>query len=217
MSQGPRRTPAERRLERAGVEDLAIVLAAAARFLEARHRSVDEVRRRLLGAGYRSSLVDAAIVRLSQLGYLDDAAFARGWVESRDRARPSGGRALRVELRRKGVAPDVIDEVLRERDGETTGGRSDADGSAEDPDEPRQPADMVAARRLLDRRGAVLRRVTDPRRRRQRAYALLARHGFDAETIRTALDQAEPGGEIGPDDEIPAGPEQRDGRPEPLV
>jgi SOS response regulatory protein OraA/RecX len=37
---------------------------------------------------------------------------------------------------------------------------------------------VVAARRLLERRGAGLRREPDARRRRHKAYALLARHGF---------------------------------------
>ena len=62
------------------------MLDAAARFLEARPRSIAEVRRRLTTAGYRAPLVDAAIVRMGELGFLDDEAFARAWVESRDRA-----------------------------------------------------------------------------------------------------------------------------------
>ena len=41
--------------------------------------------------------------RLTELGMLDDATFARAWVESRDRARPRGERAIRDELRRKGI------------------------------------------------------------------------------------------------------------------
>ena len=45
---------AERRERRAAVDDPAVVLEAAARFLEARSRSVAEVRRRLTGAGYRA-------------------------------------------------------------------------------------------------------------------------------------------------------------------
>src|ERR1041385_8804168 len=93
----------ERRERRAAGDDPAVVLEAAARFLEARSRSVAEVRRRLTTAGYRSELIDAAIVRLGDLGVLDDEAFARAWVESRDRARPRGERALRDELRVKGV------------------------------------------------------------------------------------------------------------------
>ena len=42
---------------------------------------------------------------------LDDEAFARAWVESRDRARPRGERAIREELRLKGVDRTVIDDV----------------------------------------------------------------------------------------------------------
>ena len=92
---GRRETPAERRERRAAIEDPAVVLAAAARFLETRARSVAEVRRRLLGAGYRPDLVEGAIVRLSDLGFLDDGAFATAWVEARDRSRPRGTAALR--------------------------------------------------------------------------------------------------------------------------
>ena len=85
------------------------------RFLEARSRSIAEVRRRLTGAGYRADLVDSAITRLAELGVLDDEAFARGWVESRDRARPRGERALRDELRLKGIERSLVDEVLGDR------------------------------------------------------------------------------------------------------
>ena len=46
-------------------------------------------------------------------------------------------------------------------------------------------ADHAAAERLLARNGRSLSRVADPRQRRQRAYALLARNGFDPEVCRT--------------------------------
>ena len=92
---------AERRERRAAIDDPAVVLEAAARFLEARARSVAEVRRRLTTAGYRAELVEGAIDRLTELGMLDDATFARAWIESRDRARPRGERALANELRIK--------------------------------------------------------------------------------------------------------------------
>jgi regulatory protein len=136
------------------------VLAAALRFLEARQRSVAEVRRRLTGAGYRAELVGGAIERLTELGMLDDAAFASAWVESRDRARPRGERALRSELAQKGIERSTADDALAER-------------AAGDPE-----ADADAARRLLERHARSLERVADPRARRQRAYALLARNGF---------------------------------------
>ena len=78
------------------------MLDAAARFLEARPRSVHEVRHKLTTMGYRAPLVEDVVVRLTDLRYLDDEAFTRAWVESRDRARPRGEHALRRELQPQG-------------------------------------------------------------------------------------------------------------------
>lgn len=172
---------AERRARRAAIDDPAAVLEAAARFLEARSRSIAEVRRRLTGAGYRAELVEGAIERMTELGMLDDDAFARAWVESRDRARPRGERAIREELRLKGIDRVVIDAVLTDRrDGvrETVDGGDDGSGIAS------RSADAAAAERLIARHARALSRVGDLRSRRERAYALLARNGFDPETCR---------------------------------
>jgi regulatory protein len=156
-----RATFAERRERRATVDDPAVVLEAALRFLEARSRSVTEVRRRLATAGYRSDLVEEAIARLTDLGMLDDEAFARAWVESRDRARPRGERALRSELALKGIERSVVEETIAERGGDDAGA-----------------VDRAAADRLLAKNLRGIERLADPRARRQRAYALLARNGF---------------------------------------
>jgi regulatory protein len=117
--------------------------------------------------------VTGAIERLGELGMLDDEAFATQWVESRDRARPRGERALRQELRQKGIDSETIARTLEERRG------SEVEGG--DGDEPMASPDEVAAQRLLDRHGSALARIADPRARRQRAYGLLARNGFDPE------------------------------------
>jgi regulatory protein len=164
-----------RKAEHSEVTDPSLVLAAALRFLEARPRSSAEVRRRLLLRGYRADLVEGCLDRLLDLGILDDEAFARTWVESRDRARPRGERALRAELRTKGIHRQVVDEVLEART------------------EERPEADAAAARRVLERHSSALERVADPRARRQRAYALLARSGFDSETaVEVIADLVEP-------------------------
>jgi len=158
-----------RRADNAEITDPSLVLAAAVRYLEARPRSTSEVRRRLLIRGYRGDLVDGCLERLLELGVLDDEAFARTWVESRDRARPRGERALRSELRGKGIDRQVVDEILETR-------------------AVKQPAaDAEAARRVLERHASSLARVADPRARRQRAYALLARSGFDSDTAVEAI------------------------------
>ena len=130
------------------------------------------MRRRLSGLGYPASLVNEAIERLLQLRYLDDDAFARTWVESRDRARPRGERALRVELARKGVARETVDAILDDRRADAVVGEDGVDGvDGASPDD-------AAAERLLRKRISAILRLPDPRVRLQRAYGLLARAGF---------------------------------------
>ena len=185
----PRRESlAERRERRAAIDDPAVVLEAAARFLEARSRSVTEVRRRLGQAGYRAELVEGAILRLMELGMLDDEEFARAWVQSRDRARPRGERAMRDELRLKGIDRTTMDLVLGERREASSAAMGDGDGDLS--------ADRAAAERLLAKNERSLARVTDPRRRRQKAYALLARNGFDPETCSTLAARLTAGGSV---------------------
>ena len=181
-------TPAERRAERATIDDPAVVLEAAARFLEARPRSIAEVRRKLARLGYQAELVSGTVDRLVQLGYLDDEAFATTWVESRDRSRPRGAHALRRELELKGVDRAFIDAVLERRQNEPASGEPGA------PDEGWRDPDDAGAERLLRRKLPAILREPDPRRRRQRAYALLARSGFGPDVCssvtRRVLDAA---------------------------
>ena len=159
---------AKRLEERAALTDTGPVMDAAAAFLAVRPRSVAETRRRLRHLGYPQPLVDQVVERLIEMSYLDDAAFARAWVESRDRAKPRGESGLRRELALKGVSRQVVDEVLTER----------ADGATD------ENPNRVAAVALLSRKRSALEREPDPRKLRQKAYALLARSGFDPETCR---------------------------------
>ena len=143
-------------------------MEAAAAFLATRPRSVGETTRRLRHLGYPQELVEEVVTRLVEVGYLDDESFARTWVESRDRARPRGESVLRRELYLKGIDRQLVDEVM--------GARLDA---AQDGDPNRD-----AATALLERKRSALLREPDVGKRRQKAYALLARNGFDPETCR---------------------------------
>lgn len=182
---GPRESYQERRERRSQIDDPEIVLNVAARYLEARSRSVHEVRAYLTTKGYQAELVESAIDRLVRAGLLDDERFARAWLESRDRAHPRGEQILRRELAQKGIERELVDALLMERAQATDENEGQGDGL----DDGSASADLAAARRLLDRRGSALRRIDDPRLRRQRAYALLARNGFDPEVCRTASQQ----------------------------
>lgn len=158
-----------RREARGELTDVGPVVEAAAAFLAVRPRSVTETRQRLKHLGYPEPLVEQVLERFAEVGYLDDESFARTWVESRDRARPRGQSTLRRELALKGVAREVADVVLSER------------VSAAEQTHP----DLIAATALLQRKRAALEREPDERKRRQKAYTLLARNGFDPETCRT--------------------------------
>ena len=204
MRRSAHESPAERRARRGGIEDPAEVLAAAARFLEARPRSTDEVRHRLREAGYRDNLVEGALRRLTELGFLDDAGFARTWVESRDRVRPRGVRALRDELGRMGVAAADIEGALAAREAVAAG--DDPDDLRLVPGDGERAAsgasDAAAAARLLARKGAGLMREPDLRKRRAKAYALLARAGFDPGTAgQASAAWLQAAGTVPPDDE----------------
>src|SRR5215212_4561587 len=56
-------------------------LRAALRLLEARPRSIAEMRDRLRRKQFADEAITAAIERLKALDMLDDASFARFWVE----------------------------------------------------------------------------------------------------------------------------------------
>lgn len=90
----------------------------AIRFLGFRSRSQQEMMSYLGQKGYPSEVVAATVDRLVNEQYLDDENFARLWLENRERFRPRGQRALRYELKQKGISNEVIEAVLIDLDEE---------------------------------------------------------------------------------------------------
>jgi regulatory protein len=81
-------------------------------YLSYRPRSRAEVADYLQRRGESDNQIHAITDRLERAGLLDDEAFARFWVENRERFRPRGLRALRYELRSKGINDEIVDRVL---------------------------------------------------------------------------------------------------------
>ena len=102
------------RIEELGRADLfQRCLNAALRFLSYRPRSEAETRLRLrLRRGFDEETIDRVILQLKARQMIDDVAFARFWRENRESFSPRSERMLKLELRRKGIAAVVIDEVL---------------------------------------------------------------------------------------------------------
>jgi regulatory protein len=132
----------------------------ALRLLTRRAHSELELRRKLGRRRCPPDEIEQAIARARRLGYLDDAAFARGLAA--ERARTRGPALIAAELASKGVEREVVGDVV---------------GSV-----PRD--DLVAAARRLAARGAGS--GTD----RRIAAARLVRRGFPADVVREALGPA---------------------------
>jgi regulatory protein len=81
-------------------------------YLSYRPRSRREIEIYLQKREVAEDLIEAVVGRLERAGLLDDEAFAHFWVENRERFRPRGLRALRYELRTKGVSEEIINQAL---------------------------------------------------------------------------------------------------------
>ena len=118
-------------------------------------------------------IAESVLARFAEVGLIDDAAFAKAWVESRHHSRGLARKALAAELRQRGIG-----------DGEV---RAAVDSLG--------PQDEVAAaRRLVVKRMAATRGRPMPARARQ-LLGMLARKGYSAglaaQVVREVLEQEE--------------------------
>jgi len=85
---------------------------AAAHYLSYRPRSESELRERLHRRGFDDDNLEAVIAKLKEQGLVDDVAFAQFWKDNRESFNPRSQWLTKLELRRKGVANDIIDQVV---------------------------------------------------------------------------------------------------------
>lgn len=86
----------------------------ALRYVAMRQRSRWEMETYLKRKEAAPALAEQIISKLSDLGFVDDLAFAQAWIENRHLLRPTSKRKLQQELRAKHVANDIIEQVLRQ-------------------------------------------------------------------------------------------------------
>jgi regulatory protein len=84
----------------------------ALNYLSFRPRSREEVRHYLRRKETPPEIIEAVLARLDRLDLINDQNFASFWIETRERFSPRGARALKNELRVKGVNRDVVDEIV---------------------------------------------------------------------------------------------------------
>jgi regulatory protein len=90
---------------------LARCLNTAYRFLSYRPRSEAEMKDRLGRHGFEDSNIEIIINKLKEQHLLDDTAFAQFWQENREMFRPRSKRLTIIELKKKGVADEIVKEV----------------------------------------------------------------------------------------------------------
>ena len=171
--------PGSRRREPAEPPDLPRAMEMAARFLATRPRTRWELERRLRRGGVDDEVLAAALERLGQLGYLDDAAFARWWGEQRDRHGPRGHRLIEAELRQRGVPREVI-ELYRDTHAAPERAAEDEGLPANEPDRARGALDRHLRGRPMPTDAKAL----------QRIGMYLMRRGFDSDTVRATIRSA---------------------------
>ena len=85
---------------------------AAARYLSYRPRSEAELKERLCRRGFDNNSIEAVVNKLKEQGLVDDLAFAQFWRDNRQSFSPRSQWLTRRELRQKGVAEEVMNQVV---------------------------------------------------------------------------------------------------------
>ncbi len=140
-------------------------LAIAYRYLNSRERTRAEMSAHLQSKGVDVRDTERSIQALAEQGHLDDARFARLFVQDKRELDEWGADRIRQVLRTRGVDPDVVEDALAEHE-QNCGGE-------------------------IERALAVLRRrfpsPAGDRRERERAFGVLLRKGYDSDLALEAI------------------------------
>ncbi|MGH2537922.1 MAG: regulatory protein RecX [Candidatus Promineifilaceae bacterium] len=107
-------------------ENFELAKGYALRYLARRPRSELELNRYLRGKGFEAPIIGQVLAYLAEVEMVDDAAFARYWVEQRESFRPRSQAALRHELYQKGIRRPEIEAAIAGLD-ETAAARQAAE------------------------------------------------------------------------------------------
>ena len=137
----------------------------ALKLLSFRPRSIQEIsyklRNYLIKKNLSPDLEEKVVTSLTSLNLLNDEDFAAWWLMQRKNASIRGNKIIKMELRSKGVAQDVIDQVLKNEN---------------------QDAEIAKAQILVKKKLTKM--------PKQKLQKLLLRRGFDFDIIRRAIDES---------------------------
>lgn len=166
QARNDREPPADARGLDADPYDVArtIVLRQLAAAPRSRKQLADKLRERDCADDVAATVLD----RLEEVGLIDDAAYAATVIESQQSRRAMGRRAIGQELRRKGIASEIIDEQL---------------DTINDDDE-RERAEALVAKKLRSMHGL------DATVQARRLAGMLARKGYSSSVAWSVIREA---------------------------
>jgi regulatory protein len=132
-----------------------------------------ELTRKLRSRGFAPPAIAGVLDDLQRVRLVDDAAFAKAYGEQRTAGSRAVGRSrVAFELRRRGVAGDLIEAAL-----------DDADGVAP------AAAEFERALEAGRRKWQSVRGQPGDRRAQAKIYRFLAGRGFSGDTCRQVIDR----------------------------
>lgn len=150
------------------------LMGKALRYLSLRPRSKYEVNQYLIKYSRSGAAVENVLVRLEEMGYLDDRKFAGLWIESRDRTKPKSVFVLRHELKAKGIEESIIEDILSGRDSN-------------------EESEIIRAKKALGKKVFIWGRLPYLERKRK-VFGFLARRGFSQRIAGKIFDEIWPKG-----------------------
>ncbi len=140
-------------------------LSLALYYLQARARTEQELRDKLTRKQVPPQEIETVLLKLKELGYVNDQKFAKDFQRSRNDYKPTGLRRLRLELQLKGVDRHILEQLEATKEAEY------------------QLALAAAETRLRQYQHL------EPAVFERRMIAFLARRGFGYDTIKQVISQ----------------------------
>ena len=140
----------------------------AMKYLTLKDRTVSDMQTYLDGKDFGEADVDATVARLVELGLIDDARYAKRFVETRLAAKPVSRRHLREQLKAHGVSDADISAAL------------DSVDAADETENARSVA-IKFVRQF---------RELEPKKRRERVLSRLISRGYGYDTAMRAYEEA---------------------------
>ena len=115
-------------------------------------------------------IIERIIESLKRTKFIDDEEFARRFVEQRTTIKPKANRVIKYELKQKGIAPELIDQLFEDKENS-------------------KGTDFSKALDLAERKMPRFTKIEDKRKVYEKLGRYLASKGFDWDTVKKVIDQ----------------------------